>query len=62
MSLLAGTVERRSEASLAVPISVHGRVSGWGWPVRAERAVATAGRSALMYVVVAGPVLSVWPA
>jgi hypothetical protein len=30
-----------------------------GWPVMTARAVATACRSALMYVVVAGPVLSV---
>lgn len=41
---------------------VHGRVRGWGCPVIAARAVATAWRSALMYVVVAGPVLSVCPA
>jgi hypothetical protein len=41
---------------------LHGRVRGWGCPVIADRAVATAWRSALMYVVVAGPVLSVWPA
>jgi hypothetical protein len=37
-----------------------GRVGGWAWPVKAEGTVATACRSALMHVVVAGPVLSVW--
>src|SRR5947209_12723525 len=33
---------------------------GWGWPVMTARAVATACRSALLYVVVAGPVVSGW--
>jgi hypothetical protein len=41
---------------------VHGLAMGCGWPVMAVSAVATSWRLALMYVVVAGPVVSVCPA